>query len=104
MSESDRECSKPSVTNTCSNEQLHHPRPQILQPSSRPYKEERRILLSSVADSLTEVVRKMSKMNDRLLGTAEACKEVEDVASVWREALEGEVAGSTSSSAKDVVD
>lgn len=56
---------------------------------SRPYEEERRILLNSVAESLAKVVGKMGKLNEQLARTADSCREVEEVASVWREALGG---------------
>ena len=65
------------------------PSPQS-QPSSRPYEEERRILLKSVAESLSRVVNKMGVINARLADTADSCLEVEEVASVWREALSGD--------------
>ena len=56
---------------------------------SRPYEEERRILLNSVAESLAKVVGKMGTLNEQLARTADSCREVEEVASVWREALGG---------------
>jgi hypothetical protein len=58
--------------------------------SLRPYEEERRILLNSVAESLSRVVNKMGVLNARLADTAQSCQEVEQVASVWKEALSGE--------------
>mmetsp|Transcript_23593 Transcript_23593/g.48849 ORF Transcript_23593/g.48849 Transcript_23593/m.48849 type:complete len:113 (+) Transcript_23593:221-559(+) len=58
--------------------------------SLRPYEEERRILLNSVAESLSRVVNKMGVINARLADTAQSCQEVEQVASVWKEALSGE--------------
>ena len=54
-----------------------------------PYEEERRILLNSVAESLAKVVGKMGTLNEQLARTADSCREVEEVASVWREALGG---------------
>ena len=54
---------------------------------SRPYEEERRILLNSVAESMAKVVGKMGALNEQLKSTADSCREVEEVASVWGEAL-----------------
>lgn len=57
--------------------------------SASPYEEERRILLHSVAESLAKVVGKMGTLNEQLARTADSCREVEEVASVWKEALGG---------------
>lgn len=62
------------------------PLPSPVAPAS-PYEEERRILLNSVAESLAKVVGKMGTLNEQLTRTADSCREVEEVASVWREAL-----------------
>ena len=51
--------------------------------SASPYEEERRILLHSVAESLAKVVGKMGTLNEQLARTADSCREVEEVASVW---------------------
>ena len=64
------------------------PLPSPVAPAS-PYEEERRILLNSVAESLAKVVGKMGTLNEQLARTADSCREVEEVASVWREALGG---------------
>ena len=64
------------------------PLPSPAAPAS-PYDEERRILLNSVAESLAKVVGKMGTLNDQLSRTADSCREVEEVALVWREALRG---------------
>jgi hypothetical protein len=40
-----------------------------------------------VAESLAKVVGKMGALNEQLKSTADSCREVEEVASVWREAL-----------------
>mmetsp|Transcript_22086 Transcript_22086/g.63322 ORF Transcript_22086/g.63322 Transcript_22086/m.63322 type:complete len:107 (+) Transcript_22086:180-500(+) len=59
----------------------------------RPYEEERKLLLNSVAESLAKVVGKMGTLNKQLARTADSCREVEEVASVWREALGGDDGG-----------
>ena len=63
------------------------PAPAPAPAPARPYEEERRILLNSVAESLAKVVGKMGALNEQLKSTAGSCREVEEVASVWREAL-----------------
>lgn len=51
------------------------------------YKEERRILLEGVADSLRDVVQKMAKANQNIHGIAQSSKEIEQVSEVWRDAF-----------------
>ena len=76
----------PSVDDSAS--ELPPPPPKTPAPApARPYEEERRILLNSVAESLAKVVGKMGTLNEQLRSTADSCREVEEVASVWRKAL-----------------
>ena len=76
----------PSADDSAS--ELPPPPPKTPAPApARPYEEERRILLNSVAESLAKVVGKMGALNEQLRSTADSCREVEEVASVWREAL-----------------
>ena len=78
----------PSADDSASASELPPPPPKTPAPApARPYEEERRILLNSVAESLAKVVGKMGALNEQLKSTAGSCREVEEVASVWREAL-----------------
>jgi len=78
----------PSADDSASASELPPPPPKTPAPApARPYEEERRILLNSVAESLAKVVGKMGALNEQLKSTADSCREVEEVASVWREAL-----------------
>ena len=78
----------PSADDSASASELPPPPPKTPAPApARPYEEERRILLNSVAESLAKVVGKMGALNEQLKSTADSCREVEEVASVWREAF-----------------
>jgi hypothetical protein len=51
------------------------------------YREERRILLDNVAESLLHLVRQMGRANENLHGMIEGCREVEEVSTVWKDAF-----------------
>mmetsp|Transcript_31588 Transcript_31588/g.57183 ORF Transcript_31588/g.57183 Transcript_31588/m.57183 type:complete len:99 (-) Transcript_31588:198-494(-) len=61
------------------------------------YEAERRILLNSVAQSLSHVVQKMAQVNESMNGKCRKNKEVEQVADLWRESFKNEQRGSESS-------
>ncbi|CAB9503308.1 expressed unknown protein [Seminavis robusta] len=60
------------------------------------FEQERRILLSGVAESLSSVVKQMARANENLNGLDSSCDEVEKVAGLWKAAYHRDANSSSS--------